>query len=109
MAKNNADDLRIGVDELDKDDVEENFQDNLNKDVGVKTEKVLQDVLDDFLDEGPDIRKTCSFYLLEKIDKELDRQVERINKEKSKKGENFKKINKGQLLEKILLKTLNLE
>jgi len=108
MAKKNDDLTGIGIDDLEKEE-KENFQDQLNKNIENKTEEVLQDVLDDFLEEGPEIRKTCSFYLLEKIDNELDRQVKRINREKAKKGENFKKMNKGQLLEKILLKTLNLE
>jgi len=104
---NKKNDFSLGIDE--KENNNKNFEEKLNENIEEKTDAVLNDVLGDFLDEGADIRKTCSFYLLEKIDEELNRQVERINREKAKKGENFKKMNKGQLLEKILLKTLNLE
>jgi len=108
MTKKEKNNFSLGLDENQKENTK-NFEDKLNENIESKTDEVLQDVLDDFLEEGPEIRKTCSFYILEKIDKELEKQVKRINQEKAKNGENFKKMNKGQLLEKILLKTLNLE
>lgn len=100
--------LTLGID--DKEETEKpNFQDNLNKNVEKETDEVLKNVLDDFLEEGPEVRKTCSFYILKKIDDELEKQVKIINRKKAEKGEEFKKMTKGQLLEKILIKTLNLE
>lgn len=101
----NKNEFSLGIDEKE----DKNFEEKLNEDIEEETDEVLQDVLDDFLEEGSEVRKTCSFYLLEKVDDELGKQVDRINREKAKKGKKFKKINKGQLLEKILLKTLNLE
>jgi uncharacterized protein YicC (UPF0701 family) len=105
MTKKKKNEFSLGL----EDETEKNFQDKLNNNIKNETDEVLQDVMADFLEEGTQLRKTCSYYLLEKIDGELERQVDRINRAKAEKGKKFKKINKGQLLEKILLKTLNLE
>jgi len=90
----------------------QNFEEQLNANINNdddNNKEVLKDVMNEFVNGNNRIRKTCSYYMLEKLDKELEKQVQRINREKAKKGQKFKKIKKGQLLEKILIKTFNLE